>query len=58
MIPNKKWKSVVCTISSDVELFQLRMLQDFKDFCANDNGRLMRFWEESWVAKEKSSTKE
>lgn len=52
MIANKKWKSLVLTNSPDAELFQLRMLQDFKDFCANKDGRLVRFWEESWMAKE------
>lgn len=52
MIANKKWKSLVLTNSPDAELFQLRMLQDFKDFCANRNDRLVRFWENSWAAKE------
>lgn len=58
MIANKKWKSLVLNNSPDGELFQLRMLQDFKDFCSNQNNRLLRFWEESWAAKEKSCSNE
>ncbi|XP_039435654.1 GATOR complex protein Iml1 isoform X2 [Culex pipiens pallens] len=53
MIPNKKWKSLA--IAQTEELFQLRMLRDFKDFCANKDQRLANFWEECWEAKEKSS---
>ncbi|XP_055630377.1 GATOR complex protein Iml1 isoform X2 [Toxorhynchites rutilus septentrionalis] len=53
MIPNKKWKSLV--IAQTEELFQLRMLRDFKDFCSNKDQRLVNFWEECWEAKEKSS---
>ncbi|XP_055607436.1 GATOR complex protein Iml1 isoform X1 [Uranotaenia lowii] len=53
MIPNKKWKSLVISQSDD--LFQLRMLRDFKDFCSNQDQRLVNFWEECWEAKEKSS---
>ncbi|XP_029721962.2 GATOR complex protein Iml1 isoform X2 [Aedes albopictus] len=53
MIPNKKWKSLAITHSE--ELFQLRMLRDFKDFCSNKEQRLVHFWDECWAAKEKSS---
>lgn len=54
MIANKKWKSLVLTNSPDAELFQLRMLQDFRDFCANRDDRLVRFWENSWATKERA----
>lgn len=53
MIPNKKWKSYV--INGTDELFQLRMLRDFKEFCLNCDGRLLKFWDESWQEKEKLS---
>lgn len=52
MIANKKWKSYVLASSADGELFQLRMLADFKDFCSNQNDRLVHFWEECWAKKE------
>lgn len=55
MIANKKWKSLIINNTSDGELFQLRMLQDFREFCSNQNDRLLNFWEESWIAKEKST---
>lgn len=53
MIQNKKWKSFV--INGTDELFQLRMLRDFRDFCSNVDGRLVKFWDESWQEKEKLS---
>lgn len=53
MIANKKWKSLV--ISGTDEIFQLRMLRDFKDFCSNNDGRLLKFWDEAWEQKEKLS---
>lgn len=52
MVPNKKWKSFVLNSSPEGELFQLRMLADFKDFCSNQNDRLVHFWEECWAKKE------
>lgn len=58
MIANKKWKSFCLNNSNDCELFQLRMLRDFKEFCLNQNNRLVNYWDECWVAKEKSSIKE
>lgn len=54
MIQNKKWKSYVFS-GNDEELFQLRMLRDFREFCSNTNGRLLKFWDESWQEKEKLS---
>lgn len=52
MVPNKKWKQFTLTNSPDGELFQLRMLADFKEFCSNHNDRLLHFWEECWAKKE------
>jgi DEP domain-containing protein 5 len=53
MIANKKWKSFV--INGTDEIFQLRLLRDFKDFCSNADGRLLKFWDEAWEKKEKLS---
>uniref|UniRef100_A0A182TBI9 DEPDC5 C-terminal domain-containing protein n=1 Tax=Anopheles maculatus TaxID=74869 RepID=A0A182TBI9_9DIPT len=53
MIPNKKWKSLVIAQTDD--LFQLKMLRDFKEFCANTDQRLVTFWESCWELKEKAS---
>jgi DEP domain-containing protein 5 len=53
MIANKKWKSL--GITGTDEIFQLRMLRDFRNFCSNVDGRLVKFWDESWEKKEKLS---
>lgn len=53
MIANKKWKSLV--INGTDEIFQLRMLRNFRDFCSNTDGRLLKFWDESWEKKERLS---
>lgn len=53
MISNKKWKSLV--INGTDEIFQLRMLRDFTDFCSNADGRLLKFWDEAWEKKERLS---
>jgi DEP domain-containing protein 5 len=57
MIHNKKWKSFVINTPDREpdELFQLRMLKDFKDFCANNEDRLVNFWDECWGIKEEKS---
>lgn len=52
MIANKRWKSLVINNSTENELFQLHLLNDFKEFCANQNDRLLNFWDECWAAKE------
>ncbi|XP_065362330.1 GATOR complex protein Iml1 isoform X3 [Calliphora vicina] len=44
MIPNKKWKSLLINNSSEGELFQLKMLKDFREFCSNGDNRLVKFW--------------
>lgn len=53
MIANKKWKSLMITGTD--EIFQLRLLRDFRAFCSNADGRLVKFWDESWEKKEKLS---
>ncbi|XP_049824160.1 GATOR complex protein Iml1 isoform X3 [Aethina tumida] len=37
--------------------FQTKLLKDFREFCANSEGRLKAFWEESWMAKESAYVK-
>ncbi|KAG4066905.1 hypothetical protein HA402_009007 [Bradysia odoriphaga] len=58
MIANKHWKMLTMSNTPDCELFQMRMLQDFKDFCSNQNDRLLNFWEDCWIQKEKTFTKD
>lgn len=53
MIQNKKWKSYV--INGTDDLFQIRMLKDFREFCSNTDDRLVKFWDECWQEKEKLS---
>lgn len=52
MIPNKKWKSLLINNSSDGDLFQLKMLKDFRDFCSNNDNRLVVFWNHSYDLKQ------
>lgn len=58
MIANKHWKMSTLSNTPDSELFQLRILHDFRDFCSNQNNRLLNFWEDCWMQKEKMFTKE
>ncbi|XP_032596837.1 GATOR complex protein Iml1 isoform X4 [Drosophila grimshawi] len=53
MIPNKKWKALTINNSADGELFQLRMLKDFREFCSNSDQRLAKFWTDSQELKRK-----
>ncbi|XP_033220943.1 GATOR complex protein Iml1 [Belonocnema kinseyi] len=52
---SRKWKSL--STSSGDELFQKRMIQDFRQFCSNGDNRLKQFWETCWELKEKSCIK-
>ncbi|CAL7950358.1 unnamed protein product [Xylocopa violacea] len=52
---SKKWKSS-STLAGD-ELFQKKLIQDFRHFCSNGDNRLRQFWESCWEIKEKSCTK-
>lgn len=54
MIPNKKWKALTINNSADGELFQLKMLRDFREFCSNADQRLANFWSQSQELKRKS----
>ncbi|KAK1120943.1 hypothetical protein K0M31_010727 [Melipona bicolor] len=52
---SRKWKSS-STLAGD-ELFQKKLIQDFRHFCSNGDNRLKQFWESCWEIKEKSCTK-
>ncbi|XP_076389057.1 GATOR complex protein Iml1 isoform X7 [Megachile rotundata] len=52
---SRKWKSS-STLAGD-ELFQKKLIQDFRHFCSNGDNRLVQFWESCWEVKEKSCMK-
>ncbi|XP_017098288.2 GATOR complex protein Iml1 isoform X1 [Drosophila bipectinata] len=54
MIPNKKWKAQTINNSADGELFQLKLLKDFREFCSNGDHRLATFWAQSQEIKRKA----
>ncbi|KAH8232733.1 hypothetical protein KR038_002054 [Drosophila bunnanda] len=54
MIPNKKWKAQTINNSADGELFQLKMLKDFREFCSNSDQRLSAFWTQSQELRRKA----
>ncbi|KAJ2952641.1 hypothetical protein O0L34_g6972 [Tuta absoluta] len=51
---SKKWKSSQVPATGD-ESFQMRMLRDFKHFCANNEQRLSQFWDQCWEMKDRAS---
>lgn len=50
---SKKWKWPQTPAVGD-ENFQMRMLRDFKHFCANHEQRLSQFWDQCWEIREKA----
>ncbi|KAH9637753.1 hypothetical protein HF086_009421 [Spodoptera exigua] len=50
---SKKWKYAQTPATGD-EGFQMRMLRDFKHFCANQEQRLSQFWDQCWEMREKA----
>ncbi|XP_017028723.1 GATOR complex protein Iml1 isoform X5 [Drosophila kikkawai] len=54
MIPNKKWKAQTINNSADGELFQLKLLKDFREFCSNSDQRLSAFWTQSQELRRKA----
>ncbi|KAL0893744.1 hypothetical protein ABMA27_013885 [Loxostege sticticalis] len=48
---SKKWKWSQTPATGD-ETFQMRMLRDFKHFCANQEQRLSQFWDQCWELQE------
>uniref|UniRef100_A0ABD2W441 DEP domain-containing protein n=1 Tax=Trichogramma kaykai TaxID=54128 RepID=A0ABD2W441_9HYME len=51
---SRKWK-IPSTATGD-ELFQKKIIQDFRHFCSNGDNRLKRFWDSCWESKEKFCT--
>lgn len=49
MIPNKRWRSLTLSGSAGGELLPFRILDDFREFCSNQNDRLIEFWDECWA---------
>ncbi|KAG7307168.1 hypothetical protein JYU34_007319 [Plutella xylostella] len=50
---SKKWKWSQIPATGD-DAFQIRVLRDFKHFCANHEQRLTLFWDQCWELKEKA----
>ncbi|XP_053623506.1 GATOR complex protein Iml1 isoform X2 [Plodia interpunctella] len=53
---SKKWKWSQFPATGD-EPFQMRMLRDFKHFCANHEQRLSQFWDQCWELKEEAQSR-
>ncbi|XP_032513466.1 GATOR complex protein Iml1 isoform X2 [Danaus plexippus] len=51
---SKKWKWSQ-TPATGEEGFQMRMLRDFKHFCANHEQRLSLFWDSCWEIRERAN---
>lgn len=34
------------------EQFQNKMLKDFREFCSNQNNRLLNFWDHCWMVRD------
>lgn len=52
---SRKWKTI--STSAGDEVFQKKIIQDFKHFCSNGDNRLSLFWESCWELKEKMFTR-
>ncbi|XP_011872141.1 PREDICTED: DEP domain-containing protein 5 isoform X3 [Vollenhovia emeryi] len=52
---SRKWKSL--SVAAGDEVFQKKIIQDFRHFCSNGDNRLKEFWESCWELKEKTCTK-
>ncbi|XP_066997885.1 GATOR complex protein Iml1 isoform X2 [Anabrus simplex] len=48
---SRRWKFAATTATGD-EVFQTKILKDFREFCANCDNRLKHFWDGCWVLKE------
>ena len=49
---SKRWKQSSNTAATGDIPFMDKMLADFRDFCSNKDGRLKKFWDESWSKKQ------
>ncbi|XP_012252064.2 GATOR complex protein Iml1 isoform X6 [Athalia rosae] len=52
----RKWKSSSSSATGD-ELFQKKIIQDFRNFCSNHDNRLRQYWESCWELKEKTCSR-
>ncbi|XP_046613786.1 GATOR complex protein Iml1 isoform X1 [Neodiprion virginianus] len=53
---SRKWKSLSTSATGD-ELFQKKIIQDFRNFCSNADNRLRQYWESCWELKEKTCSR-
>ncbi|KDR15773.1 DEP domain-containing protein 5 [Zootermopsis nevadensis] len=51
---SRRWKSSSTPATGD-EMFQTKILKDFREFCANSENRLKLFWDSCWTLKEQTS---
>jgi hypothetical protein len=51
---SRRWKSSSTPATGD-EVFQTKILKDFREFCANNENRLKLFWDSCWALKEQTS---
>lgn len=49
---SKRWRTNP-TVDNN---FQLKLMRDFKEFCANKDNRLKTYWDDCWQAKEQACT--
>ena len=49
---SKRWRTNQAVDTN----FQVKMLKDFREFCANAENRLYTFWEECWTIKDAACT--
>ncbi|XP_071445788.1 GATOR complex protein Iml1 isoform X2 [Hetaerina americana] len=52
---SRRWKSSTTPAMGD-EAFQVKLLKDFRSFCANTDNRLKIFWESCWAMKDSVAT--
>ena len=55
---SKKWKITSNTGATGEIAFMDKMLEDFRAFCRNDNGRLVHFWQECMAKYQKQVNEE
>lgn len=48
---SRRWRTI-----QNLDVFQMRLLRDFKEFCENKDQRLKIFWERCWELKEDACT--
>lgn len=46
----RRWKGP--NSATGDEQFQNKMLKDFREFCSNQNNRLLNFWDQCWIIRD------